>query len=391
MQSRIRLPLLQHAGDDFAITVEALCLEVRALVFLQVEPGHALEDGRDGGVRRTLAIRVFDAQHEVAVAMAGVEPRIERGARATDVEEARPTRGEAGADFHDVTIGCSRGRWILSEHGALRAALVRREVDLRAGRTEESALLQGTGGWMASQELALWESRAKEMATIAQHLKSIGHDGELAILEAGCGRKWPLDLGDTRYRLTGVDLDADALAHRRDVIRDLHVAVHGDLATVSIEPESFDVVYSSFVLEHVRDADKILENFVRWVRPGGLIILRIPDRDSAYGLVTRCTPFGVHVAYLRYARGYRNAGKPGFAPYPTYYDRGMSRAAIHELARRRSLTVVEERGFAGIPPAFRFIPFLVSLVSRTAWRHDNVTVVLRRNRAAALTGSAAST
>ena len=30
---------------------------------------------------------------------------------------------------------------------------------------------------MASQELALWESRAKEMATIAQHVKSISHDG----------------------------------------------------------------------------------------------------------------------------------------------------------------------------------------------------------------------
>jgi len=235
---------------------------------------------------------------------------------------------------------------------------------------------------MSSQALPLWESRVQEMAAIAEHVKALDANRELAILEAGCGRKWPLDLGDTPYRLTGVDLDADALAHRRDVVRDLHIAVHGDLSTVHIEPQSFDVVYSSFVLEHVRDARPILENFIRWVRPGGLIVLRIPDRDSAYGLVTRCTPFWVHVAYLRYARGFRNAGKPGFAPYPTYYDRGMSRNAIHELARSNGFSIVEERGFTGIPSAFRFVPFLVSLFSRTAWRHDNVTMVLRRSRTA---------
>ena len=36
----------------------------------------------------------------------------------------------------------------------------------------------------------------------------------LNILEAGCGRRWQLDLSDIRYTLTGVDLDNNALDNR---------------------------------------------------------------------------------------------------------------------------------------------------------------------------------
>ena len=41
------------------------------------------------------------------------------------------------------------------------------------------------------------------------------------ILEAGCGRKWPLDLAGVDYKLTGVDIDEHGLALRKEQQHDL--------------------------------------------------------------------------------------------------------------------------------------------------------------------------
>src|SRR6185437_11416268 len=73
--------------------------------------------------------------------------------------------------------------------------------------------------------------------------------GPLRILEAGCGRDWPLHVS-VPYTLTGLDLDPDALAARTD----LDEAIIGDLRTAELPAHSFDVVYSAFVLEHVSGA-----------------------------------------------------------------------------------------------------------------------------------------
>jgi len=46
-----------------------------------------------------------------------------------------------------------------------------------------------------------------------------------------------------------------------------------------IARESFDFVYSSHTLEHVIDAALALRNWYRVVKPGGFLILFLPDRD----------------------------------------------------------------------------------------------------------------
>lgn len=69
------------------------------------------------------------------------------------------------------------------------------------------------------------------------------------ILEAGCGRKWNIALADVPFRLTGIDLDADALAYRTNVVGDLDEAIVGDLREVELTQHRYDVVFSAFVLE----------------------------------------------------------------------------------------------------------------------------------------------
>lgn len=168
--------------------------------------------------------------------------------------------------------------------------------------------------------------------------------GPVRILEAGCGREWPLDLGAHRAVITGVDLNAESLRLRRDLHHDLDEAIVGDLFTVDLPVGQFDVVYSSYVLEHVPHPRRLLDRFASWVAPGGLIILRIPDRDSVWGFAARHAPYQVQVWFRRYAMGMANAGKPGFGPFPVVYDPAIARPAIHRFCDTNGLEVLAEYG-----------------------------------------------
>ena len=60
----------------------------------------------------------------------------------------------------------------------------------------------------------------------------------MKILEAGCGREWELDLAPADFELTGVDLDAHALEHRRSVTRDLDIGIVGTICDRDIVPSN---------------------------------------------------------------------------------------------------------------------------------------------------------
>lgn len=200
--------------------------------------------------------------------------------------------------------------------------------------------------------------------------------GPLRILEAGCGRTWAHKLS-VPYVLTGLDLDPDALAARTD----LDHAILGDLRTAEFPPHSFDVIYNAFVLEHVRGARQVLERFLGWLAPSGMLILKVPDRDSAYGFLTRLTPFWTHVLIYRYMLGYPQAGTPGHAPYPTYYDKVVSERGLREFCLGNGMSAPELYRLCSYENqrSVRTAAFLTSLLSggRLPWRHNNLLLIAR--------------
>ncbi len=236
--------------------------------------------------------------------------------------------------------------------------------------------------------LQLFKDYKEEDDLLERYVRSL-YDGqsELRILEAGCGQHWPMRLDGIRYTLTGVDLDAEALRYRVDVSKDLNEAIVADLRSLDLGNRKFDVIYNAFVLEHVENATLVLENFARWLRPGGLIILKLPDRNSVFGFLTNATPFWFHIFHHRYILGHENAGKPGFGPYPTHYDRVVSRDGIRAFCESHRFAVKEERGFGAYvierslrARIIRLIAIGVSALSlgTLPWRHNNLTYVLEK-------------
>jgi SAM-dependent methyltransferase len=221
----------------------------------------------------------------------------------------------------------------------------------------------------------------------------------LRILEAGCGNKWPLKL-TVPYALTAVDIDVNALEIRKSKVRDIDEVIVGDLRTSDLVPEgSFDVVYNSFVLEHVQGAEQVLDNLFRWLAPGGLLILRIPDRDTVYGFLTRITPFWSHVALKRYVYRMPNAGKPGYDPYPTFSEPVVARKAIHSYCRKHGHVVDDEIGHGDYLPRNPPLNLLGNVVVRSLaqlslgkleWRYNNVTFFIHKNGGAPSAGGSAA-
>jgi len=197
-----------------------------------------------------------------------------------------------------------------------------------------------------SQEFDVLPSYGAMVEFMGSHIKSLAEHQPLQILEAGCGRSWPFKSLGTACRITGVDLDEDALAFRKNTQKDLDDARVGDLRTVTLPADFFHVIYCSYVLEHVKGVEHVLDNFVRWLRVGGLLIISVPDARSLSGFLTRYSPHWFHVLVYRHIIGNRLAGTPGHGPYRTYYERAMSAAGMKEFASRNNLAVKAIRGAA---------------------------------------------
>lgn len=222
-------------------------------------------------------------------------------------------------------------------------------------------------------------TRKEEAALLSRTVEALGDD--ITILEAGCGRKWRLKLG-TRYRLIGIDEDETALRLRAEQIGDLDDYRVGSLVDAEFEPRSFDVIYCSYVLEHAVGVDRILDNFATWIRPGGLIVLRVPDDRSVYGFVAKHTPHWSHVLVKKYVNKAKNAGKPGYDPYPVVYEKAMSQPGILRFCRDRgfSCSIIGDAAFMKkgqrwLRPVTRGVSWLA--LGQLGWRHDNLTYLIR--------------
>ncbi len=204
----------------------------------------------------------------------------------------------------------------------------------------------------------------------------------IAVLRAGC--RAPIEeLGLEELRASGyeisvttVDQDSPAgdPAGTGSILR-------GDLRMVPLPPRSFDVVYCGFLLERIPHAALVLDRFVAALRPGGLLLLRVRDRDCAAAALDRMAPEPVR--RMLWAR--LHAGEPG--PFPAIYDPVTSARALRAYAVSHGLVVVrrETARTAPGPPgrltsAVGMARALVRWLSRGRLTdgHDELLYVMRR-------------
>ena len=72
------------------------------------------------------------------------------------------------------------------------------------------------------------------------------------------------------------------------------------------------------------------------VRPGGLLMIKVPNRSSLKARIVRATPYWFHRLVYRFLYQER-FGKPGIIPFRTHFQVGMAPRAIEEFAAQMIL------------------------------------------------------
>jgi hypothetical protein len=157
------------------------------------------------------------------------------------------------------------------------------------------------------------------------------------ILLAGSGWGAELDLsrldaGHVERHITGVDVDTPDMRAHTQARTDLDTWHLGDLRTVPMPPRAYDIVCAPYLVDRIAHAELVLDRFVAALKPGGLMIVRFRDRDTAFGFVDRLIP-----APLRRLL----PGDPAEVP-PAIYEPVASYRGMQWYCVMRGLVIAQE-------------------------------------------------
>jgi SAM-dependent methyltransferase len=143
-----------------------------------------------------------------------------------------------------------------------------------------------------------------------------------SVLEIGAGTGWQaMELSRAGFRVSAVDL-ADSPYHSQRVFS----VQEYDGRNLPFPPSSFDVVFSSNVLEHVTQLQPLFSEMCRVLKPGGLMIHVVPTGTWRFWTLVAHIPrlVGVTFELLGVKRGIQaNAARDSVA-----------RHSVGELVRR---------------------------------------------------------
>jgi len=149
-----------------------------------------------------------------------------------------------------------------------------------------------------------------------------------------------------------------------------HAAVMDIPNAIPFPDESFDVVYSDYVLEHVECPEAFLREVIRVLKPGGSFFFRTPNARHYVSVIARSTPQWIHE---RVANRVRTLGPDAHAPYPTYH-RMNTRSTLQRLCAEICFSHLEMIMFEGEPSylVFNSLAFLAGvgyerIVNATTW------------------------
>ncbi len=204
----------------------------------------------------------------------------------------------------------------------------------------------------------------------------------IAVLQAGCTTAGgELDLAALRassYDVAVSLLDDDVAPAKEAVAArpELGSAVLGELRSVPIAPRSFDVVHCAMLLDRITNAEVVLGRLVAALRPGGLLLLRTADRQTAAGFLDRKLPAPVRATIWRNS----HPGQPG--PYPAVYEPIVSAAGIQSFLTRHGLAVANRQLCTGSdpPPGLLAARRVVAWLSRGHLNpgYDELCLVVRK-------------
>ena len=215
-------------------------------------------------------------------------------------------------------------------------------------------------------------------AEIDRYIKEFAGDGRgQTVLDLACGIGRLGEIMCSESRVLGVDISGAAVEMAREGHRGRpnFSFQRMDAHSLSFADKSFDIVLFVDAIEHVADADRVFAQMSRTLRPGGLVLATVANRDSVNQILTS------------------KLGNPEFV---TNYQhiREFSYAETLDLLRRHGFTLERSAGiflypYWGVPGVDeivrnvtdndpQFVELMRLLGERVGAEHAYCSVVLGR-------------
>lgn len=111
-------------------------------------------------------------------------------------------------------------------------------------------------------------------------------DPSSLILDAGCGQAGIVARARSSARAVGLDASFEGY---RDAV-DLSDLVCGDLEALPFAGNTFSLIASSWVFEHIAQPERAFAEFARVLQPGGRLIFLTPNARNYVTLANRLAP-----------------------------------------------------------------------------------------------------
>lgn len=156
----------------------------------------------------------------------------------------------------------------------------------------------------------------------------------IKVLEAGCGSVTHIDFKHHAY-IVGIDISQKQLERNPY----LHEKILGDIQYYDFQASAFDIVVCWDVLEHLEKPELALQNFFRVLNQNGIIIVVAPNVMSLKGLLTKFTPYWIHVFFKKKLLAKKDAGENDRGPFRTYLKFSMSPSSMRKFAGQNDLSI----------------------------------------------------
>lgn len=158
------------------------------------------------------------------------------------------------------------------------------------------------------------------------------------VLDVGCGRQSNVVFPGAR-RVVGTDVDIEGLRANQTVDE----AIEADIVATPIPELSVDAIACIYVLEHVPHPDRVFAKLARALRPGGVMVIAVPNVSAPKAAITRFTPLWFHkLVYVKLlGRNDPNVGDP----FATVLDGAIRPDRLEDLAEVCGLDVLERIDF----------------------------------------------
>lgn len=127
------------------------------------------------------------------------------------------------------------------------------------------------------------------------------------LLDAGCGEDAPFTRRfSPEAWTTGIDLCP---------VRPANLPlVQGDLGKLPYTDNTFSIVFSRSVFEHLAEPEQVMREIHRVLKPGGVCIILTPNRYDYSSVAANLTPYWFHAWFVK-----RVYGSETYDTFPTLY------------------------------------------------------------------------